>query len=813
MGDGNWQKAKEIFLAAIDVPPHERERFLADTCGPDSSLIDEVRSLLVSHESLDDFIETPAFSIPTLVADASALIGKELGNYRVVSEIGHGGMGSVFLGERTDGEYKHQVAIKVVRPGLDTADVRRRFLHERQILAGLEHPYIARLIDGGTTPDGLPFLVMEYVQGEPITEYAKRLSLNDRLRLFQKVCEAVAYAHRSLVIHRDLKPSNMFVTADGQPKLLDFGIAKLLDDTGSSDGTLTNFGAFTPDYASPEQIRGGPITTASDVYSLGVILCEMLAGTSPYRFETRSPDELVRVICEESPSSPSRLLSAGAIDPMVKPGELEGDLENIVLLALRKEPERRYSSVEQFAGDIQRHLDGLPVMAREDTVGYRASKFVQRHKYGVGMTAAILLILIAGIVTTAWQASVARSESRKAQRINTFLQDMLGSASPEAKGADIKVRDALDEASRRVREEFADEPEVVADVLKTIGRTYVGLDISSRAETELKGSIEASLRSNGEFHPTTAESLAYLGIALGYQRKFVEGEEVSRRAVDICRRVYPGGHENLGVALFALATNLLQKGDAAAAEPFAVEASEVVRSTLGERHGYYLATLTTLAVARGMTGNAEGSEELLRRAVSLENLIEPRFRIFIAQASVYLGRLLLRKKAFDEAETYLEKSRAIYAEVLGEETQSTAGSLQALGELHVHRGEYQRSETELREALRIFATIRDHEPLVVNQTTLLLGITLTRLGKLDEAERLLRQTLEERTKIGSAGSAAIGVNQIALGECLAARKRFADAEAMLTDGYNILLAAAGEQDPRTVEAKERLTQLRVVRQK
>jgi len=441
-----WQQIKSIYQAALDHPPGERAAYLDAACAGDADLRGEVESLLALAPQAEEFIERPAFGdLDELPADVEPLAGRTVGPYRVLQEIGRGGMGSVYLAVRADDQYRKQVAIKVVRRGMDTEDILRRFHTERQIQASLEHPHIARLLDGGTTPDGLSYFVMEYIEGQPVDEYCdvRKLTTAERLRLFQTVCAAVHYAHQNLVVHRDLKPGNVLVTADGTVKLLDFGIAKLLNPALSGYRTLapTRAGSrpMTPDYASPEQVRGEPITTSSDVYSLGVVLYELLTGRRPYRVPSRAPQEVLRAVCEVDPERPStsvaRVETVPAADgsaPVTLTPEmvsrtregppeklrrrLSGDLDNIVLMALRKEPQRRYASAEQLSEDIRRHLEGLPVVARPNTLGYVTRKFVRRHRAGVAAAALVALALVAGTFATAWQARAAQAQKARAER-------------------------------------------------------------------------------------------------------------------------------------------------------------------------------------------------------------------------------------------------------------------------------------------------------------------------------------------------------------------------------------------------------------
>ena len=489
-----WLKAKELFCQALECEPSRRNAFLEHACAGDQELLLEVKSLLSAVEDsqllfhqpavdllglnglkLGEFLEADELApasgpadrdllLPETPKPKSALIGQQIGNYRLTQLIGRGGMGAVFLAVRADDDYEHEVAVKIVaRPAL-TREVLRRFRTERQILARLDHPNIAKLFDGGTTPDGLPYFVMEYIEGEPITSYCdnRQLSIPERLRLFLKVCEAVQYAHQNLIIHRDIKPSNILVTAEGIPKLLDFGIAKVIAPRTAAVKTIetTKFGvlAFTPRYASPEQVRGQTVTTVSDVYSLGVLLYELLTGVPPYEFPQMMPAEIERVVCLVEPPRPGDVVrdrkkakveasvevEAGQALPSAKTAlersaargttpeklrlQLLGDLDTIVLTALRKEPERRYPLVAKLAEDLERHLTGLPVLARGDTVRYRFGKYVRRNKLALTVAILIAISLVSTTIISIWQVRTDRERikaerqlSRVQFRTSTFL--------------------------------------------------------------------------------------------------------------------------------------------------------------------------------------------------------------------------------------------------------------------------------------------------------------------------------------------------------------------------------------------------------
>jgi len=421
MDPARWERVKDLFQEALERPPEERDVHLREACPEDASLRNDVERLLSAHVRADAFLDRPAIELADPTAGA-AQPPSRIGGYRIVREIGHGGMGTVYLAEREEPGFHRTVAIKVVRRGMETGFVVRRFENERQILASLEHPGIARLYDGGTTEDGLPYFVMEYVEGVDLLAWcaSRNLSIPERLALFRRVCEAVQFAHQNLVVHRDLKPTNILVTPQGDPKLLDFGIAKLLSPMeAGTEATGTFVRLMTPDFGSPEQLLGRRITTASDVYSLGVVLYELLTGQRPYSLEGRSPGEVERLVVEtaaERPSSaaPHRLKRA-----------LRGDLDKIVLKALEKDPVRRYPTAAELSDDLRRQLGGFPVRALPDRAAYRAGKFVRRHRVGVAATAAVTLALVAGLGAALWQARVARGEREVAQRHLADLRSLL----------------------------------------------------------------------------------------------------------------------------------------------------------------------------------------------------------------------------------------------------------------------------------------------------------------------------------------------------------------------------------------------------
>ncbi len=450
MNTDRWQRLKQLFSAAAEMPIEEQAEFLAAECGSDVELREEVLALLTSAER--DIADGLGAAMRTAAQEvAGDDTGRKIGAYRVIRRLGQGGMGRVLLAVRDDEEFDKQVAIKLLRREFSGEEMKKRFRLERQILAKLEHPNIARLIDGGSTDLGEPYVVMEYVDGVPIDDYCRQQQLTtaERLRLFCTVSDAVHEAHRALIVHRDIKPSNILVSRDGTPKLLDFGIAKLIgspaDDLTLTAMTGPGVRLLTPEYASPEQVRNEMITTAADTYSLGILLYELLTGVRPFQFKERLSGEVERVICEELPEKPSTAVSlragSGPVEGDALPSttarlrrELAGDLDNIIMMALRKEPERRYRSAADLADDLRRHLDGMPVSARPDTWGYRSSKFVRRHVMAVITAAAFVLLLTSAAVSLAIQsqriAQAARSGGHGRNRGEPSTRSCAGSRSP-----------------------------------------------------------------------------------------------------------------------------------------------------------------------------------------------------------------------------------------------------------------------------------------------------------------------------------------------------------------------------------------------
>jgi serine/threonine protein kinase len=641
-GDTRRREVERLFDAALDLGPDARSAWLEAACGDDAELLAEVQALLAAHGRAEGILERdPAAG----TGPAPAIARHErIGPYRVVEEIGRGGMGVVFLAERADGQFRQRVAIKLILGGPDAFELHRRFEAERQILAALNHPNIARLLDGGITSGGRPYLAMEFIDGEPIDTYCDRhgLTVEQRLRLFGRVARAVHHAHRSLVVHRDLKPPNILVTADGVPKLLDFGIAKILDASGvgtTTPRTRTELRLMTPEYASPEQVAGEPVTTATDVYALGVVLYELLAGRRPFGFEGQRPREIERILLEEQPPAPSAALAHAADlgevarlrgttgDRLVR--RLRGDLDRIALMALRKEPERRYASAEQLAEDLFRHLDGKPVLAHQDSLGYRTRKFVARHRVAIVAGMLLAASLLAGIAAASWQARRAAVQSRlaaaerdravqeaeKAQRVASLMADLFRLSDPnEALGDTVTARQVLDAGTARIETELRDQPALQADLLSQVAAIYANLGLRARAESLVRLALALRETHQGGDDLETAISMADLGRLLAQRGARDEAIGWLERAITVRERA-PQPDSVQARARADLAFELRSAGRHDEAARLFAAALEARRALFGDASADVATTLLGLAAAHHDAGRFDEAETLFERVI------------------------------------------------------------------------------------------------------------------------------------------------------------------------------------------------------
>jgi serine/threonine-protein kinase len=795
-----WLRLQDLFHGAALLDPPERDAYLDAACAGDSELRQEAEALLSSRHDAEDLAGDIDRAAAAML-EGPRLVGTHLGPYRLVKELGRGGMGRVFLAYRDDDQFQRRVAVKVA-DAAPAGDLSSRFRSERQILAALDHPNIARLLDGGTTAEGLPYLVLEYVEGEPIDRYCdlRQLGVPERLRLFRVVCSAVHYAHQNLVVHRDLKPSNVLVTGEGTPKLLDFGIAKLLNPELLAQApalTTALHRPMTPDYASPEQVRGETVTTASDVYSLGVLLYELLTGCRPLRLQGQTL-ALERIVSEVEPEPPSRAALRPAETTGPTPEErarahgttperlrrqLEGDLDNIVMMALRKAPARRYASAEQLAEDVRRAGDGLPVRARKDTLRYRMGKFVRRHRYPVGVAALFLALIVGFGVNRAQLAGAladerdqARQEAETARRVASFLEDVFRLADPtEVHTGSVTAREILDRAAERLAQRGDERPEVRAELLDTMGEVYRHLGLYARAEPFLQDALAERRQTLGDDNLATARSLLHLGEMRDEQARYAEAEPLLRAALRVREQRLSPDHLDVAEVRHALGTVLRREGQAAEAETMLRGALALRERALGDAVPVAL-SLERLAEVLEDKGELQEALALARRAVDItrRRLGE---HVDTALCLDRLGSLLRRQGDFAAAEGPIREALAIRRRQLGPSHPALASGLDNLANLLRDRGELAAAEPAYREALAIDVALFGDDHFDVASIRADLAELLLRRGRLDEAEELFTQSLEARSRSSPDSSFAFDARE-GLARVAAARGDLARAETM-----------------------------------
>ena len=829
-----WAEADALFDAALQRPADERTAFLRAECGDDPALYHAVTALLHADAEAERALGESAADFASGLLDAvgrdepGLTPGTRVGAYRVVGELGRGGMGAVYRAARADGTFEKEVALKLVKRGMDTDEALRRFHAERRILAGLDHPHVARLLDAGAHDDGRPFLAMELAEGEPITVYADahRLGVPARLDLFEQTVEAVAYAHRRLVVHRDLKPSNVLVAeADGVPhvKLLDFGIARLLD-TDADALTRPEHRVLTPEYAAPEQARGEPITTAADVYALGVILYELLTGGRP-----TGPD----------PVAPSSALTEAAArakgttyDRLAR--TLRGDLDTLALAALRADPERRYASAEALLDDLRRYRQRLPLRARPESATYRVGRFVTRHRLGVGLTVAVLAALLGGAAVTTARVSAerdaAQTERDRAEATTAFVTSLFDAADPFASPTErpdtLRARDLLFRGADRARATLAAQPAALADVLTTIGEAFEGLSLYAEADSVLAGAVDAAreagapdvlaraLMARGQARylgeapassiPLLREALAvteasdpdaeilarlHLGAALRRTGALDEAAAVLA-AADVA-----GAADPLDAAAILLEQGRVDqdRGQPAEAEPFFRRALALQRSAPDAGPLRVATTREMLGVSLRQQDDLAGAEEQFDEVYRIRQDALGDDHVYTVTARFHLATLARDRGRLDEAAETFRWIVAWDREHLGETHPYVGFNLHQLGITHGQASRPDSAVAAYREALGVFRTALPADHPAIQDALSGLGYELTRSGRAREGEPILRRVLASRRDALGPDAWQTGVSQSALGECLMRQGRLAEAEPLLVDGYRTIRAASGPE--------------------
>jgi len=829
-----WQRLQELLDAVLALPPDRRDALLADECAGDAELRRQVESLVLSSADASEVIGGAIDGARRGLADFDPVQpGDRVGPYRVLREIGRGGMGRVVLAIRDDDQFSKQVAIKLVRADAAGEDLMPRFRFERQILANLEHPGIARLLDGGATASGLPFFVMEYVDGLPITEYCEQhgLAIPERLRLFREVCAAVQFAHQRLVVHRDIKPGNILVTAAGEPKLLDFGLAKLVTSAGPPGDPLTrtHMRLMTREYASPEQIRGGQITTAADVYSLGVLLYELLSGRGPYRATSASGYDLEREICEQEPVRPSTHRS------------LPADLDHIVLMAMRKEPERRYASVEQLSEDLRSFLLGYPVKARAGAWSYRAAKAIRRNRVAAGAAALVAVLILGFGVSMAALAARLERERDRAERVSSFLVNVFRVADPsESRGASITAREILDRGAARIDQDLEIDPAVRATLKLTIGRVYQSVGLHTQALPLLREARATRESLTGPNSRETAEALHHLAWSVEMRGDNAEAEKLYRQALDLRRarlgvlhedtvesmaslagllrvrgrypeseRLYrevlaarrPAGETSSVLAaetMHDLAQTLHDQAKYAEAEPLFRDALAIRRARLGNNHPEIPDNLNNLALLLYSQGRYTEAEPVYRESLDLYRKVLGPEHHDVGTSLGNLALLLSSCGRAGEAIPLYREAIALRRKILGPNHQLLANTMKNLADLLKDDGNPAEAEELYRDALVILRNRVGEEHQYVAGVLRGQALLHTATGRLEDAEGEARRSLGLRRRLFGEKDHRVADSFAVLGRVLAARGDSSAAESLFRDSLRIYRKSQPPGFPGTV---------------
>jgi eukaryotic-like serine/threonine-protein kinase len=826
-----WERIQSLFHDAVDLPEAERRAFLATACGGDGALVDEVLACIDEDARGSSLLDGAVGDAAGRLLGNDAAI-QEIGPYRIVRVAGEGGMGVVFLAERTD--LNSRAAIKILRDAWLSPARRKRFATEQRTLASLNHPSIARLYDAGALSDGTPWIVMEYVDGVPITDYCRThdRSIRDRLELFKSVCDAVQYAHQNLVIHRDLKPSNILVTAEGRIKLLDFGISKQLDGGGVSiDHTLTGMRLMTPAYAAPEQIRGERVSVRTDVYSLGVILYELVTGRLPLDLSTRTPAEAETLIVSQEPARPSSLARADR-SPLAALGRTaRSDIDVLCMTAMHKDVARRYQSVEAMGRDVRNFLHGVPLEARPDAISYRVGKFVGRHVRAVAATAAVLALTIGLVAFYTARLAIARNEAlteaARAQRIQGLMLNLF-TGNDEAAGPadDLRVISLIDRGVLEA-ESLRAEPAVQVSMFRTLGGIYQSLGDLGKADTLLSRALDQRRTLFGADSAEVAESLVALGLLRDGQARFEDAERLVRQGLEMSTRHLPSGDAAVARATTALGRVLEDRGqykDAIATleeaarlhesrEPASADLAATLRELFnsqfyagnlstaeeigkrvlamtqkvnGERHALVAEDLINLGAVQHERGRYADAERYYRAALAITESWYGKDHYKTASNLTMLGRSLQMQKRYDEAGDVLRRAVAIQERVFGPMHPRVASAVNDLGAVAQNRGDLDEAEAAFTRMAAIYRKVYGEKHYLIGIATSNLASVYVLRHEYAKAEPLYRQAIAMFSETQSPQHLNTGIGRIKLGRALVGQSRYAEAETELLAGYDIL---------------------------
>ncbi|MFT5316320.1 MAG: tetratricopeptide (TPR) repeat protein, partial [Candidatus Krumholzibacteriia bacterium] len=781
------------FDELLDLPKVQRSVWFAEQTDLSSSDHGLLIELLETHDKAELSLDQP---LPEVAKEAvstgivDVLIGAQLGPFLVGEEIGRGGMGVVYGGKRTDGEFEQDVVIKVLRIGVDSEAMRQRFVQERQILANLSHPSIVRLLDGGFTADGRPYIVMNWINGQRIDDYCNHntLNLKARVRLFLGVIEAVDHAHAHLVIHRDIKPSNIWVDQDGKVHLLDFGIAKITDETDSPSITATMQRVMTPEYASPEQFRRGNITTATDIYQLGALLYQLLTGRQAFDLTGQSPAQMEQRVCEADPIAPSRAVTSTGADFLTESTTdqlkklLSGDMDLILQKALRKEAERRYSSAHEFRQDLINWLSGDRVFARPNSLGYQLHRLVKRNLLATAFT---VTLLVCGVAFTVFhvkkitaERDIARLEAERRREVSDFLVNLLKVPDPtKSEGREITARELIEDSFPRINDDLSD-PETKARLLEVVGEVASNLGLYDQSGPALADVVRYKAEIYGPRSAEVATANIQLAVMHRLAQKPADALVPASDALSIRREIYPAGHIEIGRALKVVALIHRNLREFELAEKELREAKAIIDAELPETNVLHISVVADLAYVLRTVGQAEEAEQLYRQAITQMKARESDFSVELPSALNNLGYLIRKKGDLAEAEGYyreairrneshhgkfhpltlmfrnnlsgvliaqgheaavikeLKTIIAMQEHLTGTDHWRMAVAYRSLGYYYYMIGEYQLAVGELRTSLQIFNSVLEPGHLWTMRTALQLSLCLDLTGSSEESEQI-----------------------------------------------------------------------------
>ncbi len=799
MDPEKWNKIEMLCYEAIDLEGKDRQTYLLNSCGDDKELYTEVMSLLeqVNIGSLPQpFVHIRPSSV---FKDEKSLSEQMIGPYRLIREIASGGMGQVYLAVRNDEQFKRYVALKVIRKELVDEHILNRFYEERQILASLNHPHIARLFDGGTTDEEIPWFAMEYVDGVPVTDYLaqRKASIETRIRMFLKICAAVQYAHQNLVIHRDLKPENILINEEGDPKLLDFGIAKLISFELKTNRTQFQHRIMTPEYASPEQVRHDPITTASDVYALGVLLYKLLTGSLPYEFQKRTPVAIENTVCNTIPELPSSKTGSNII---------KGDLDSIIMKSLKKDPSERYSSAEQLAGDLNRYLENRPVLAQKDSIGYQARKFVSRNKWSIAISAVIAMLVVTFAIVTFVQSKAiqaraveAEQQRERAEQISLFLTNLFELVNPdEAQDNALSAVELLQRGAERVETEFGDQPQQQADLYLAISDVFESLGSFDEALHLAKKANKLLNEFHEDIHPEIARSLNSIGWVYRQKTDFAQADSFLTAALTMRRNLYGSGHPDVARSLNDLAVLKQSMGDYTATDSLLKESIEI-RKTLSEEPSEAVGVaLSNYAALKYGIGDFEAAENLMKEAVEILLITAGDSDMQTANAMSNLAAIMMVQQKNESALDYYQQALEVRLKILGPDHPDIASSYAHLGNLHRGTGNYGEAEELLTKAFELRSDVlgKNHEQTI--DTYRLLGLLYDSKGEFETAVAHYNKAIDGYRNLTPSGNPELAEALHNLGALFLNNSKPGNAEPLLRDALYMREKILGKSHSLTI---------------